>query len=333
METLIKDGVPGDTVDFGDYAPDAYDRDQVDRAVYKLHALLDDLPYPVDKYEWHSEVFLDPAEHYGGTIDLVGVYVHEDDYTQSHAIAIDYKFGSVEQDAKSQLCFYMGCAMRTGLVPPETRDFTLATIQPAIPSGGYTHEVTAVDIHMLMTAHAQAMELALSPEASSYANAGMHCKFCPAEATCPARMSSLEKAMQRQLSAGEAGHGLALSKALAKLDEVKNWVKAVEAQTLAALESDIPVPGYKLVRRQGRRTWIEGAEEKLCELVDNPYDKKLLSPAQVEKLIPKKDARLTLIKELQFTPETGVTYAPLSDKRPAVSRELSDDVKSKLRKS
>jgi len=152
--------------------------------------------------------------------------------------------------------------------------------------------------------------------------------FCKAQGFCPAlQQKALDAAgvwfddldQPRLANSPDAMSPEALAQALDAADMIEGWINAVRAYAHAQAEMGVTIPEYMLVDRIGRRKWKDedGAEAKLKALVDDPYTKKLVSPAQAEKLLGKK--RAGEIADLIEKPITG-TNLVRADKttRPAV---------------
>jgi hypothetical protein len=79
------------------------------------------------------------------------------------------------------------------------------------------------------------------------------------------------------------------------------------------LENNVRVPGYKLVAKRGTRQWVnDDAPVKL--LGDKAYESNLISVAQAEKIIGKKN----FPADVAVSVSSGSTLAADSDPRPAV---------------
>ncbi len=165
------------------------------------------------------------------------------------------------------------------------------------------------------------------------------CKFCKIAGTCAARQTAAladviegfdvvppkgdDMADLSDLLPSEDDTTVdndAIGALLQRLDGIKAWIKAVEAHAQTELENGRPVFGHKLVAGQGRRKWVD--EEAAGRAVQRKlgariaYNKVLLSPAQVEKLVGKKDPLLG--KKYVTKTEGGRTIAHVSDKREAI---------------
>ena len=157
---------------------------------------------------------------------------------------------------------------------------------------------------------------------TAYLKPGPHCTktFCKARGFCPALQQTAYDAagvwfddldQPRLANAPDAMSPEALAQALDAADMIEGWVNAVRAYAHTQAEMGVKIEDpksgaiYMLVERIGRRRWKDeaGAEAKLKALVDEPYTKKLVSPAQAEKLLGKK--RAGEIADLIEKPVTG----------------------------
>lgn len=157
------------------------------------------------------------------------------------------------------------------------------------------------------------------------------CQWCKAKATCPALKNYTEQVMLASfdnLDDQPSVNKLTDAQLRAVLDAKKlvtSWFDAVEAYVTDKLNNGEPFEGYKLVAGRSLRQWgdeQEAAKVLEAEVGDEAYSKKLLSPAQAEKLLGKK--RKDLLEPLIVKPEGKPTLAPESDKRPAVNISVND---------
>jgi hypothetical protein len=131
------------------------------------------------------------------------------------------------------------------------------------------------------------------------------CQFCPAEGVCPAlrndARSVIDKWFETDPDTGEITANAvldtspeALAADLDLMDQLTNWMNARRAYAQQFVESGGTVPGYQLVDKRGTRKWVSDNEGDMAfEIgkavnidISKLYSRKLLSPAQVEKLIP-----------------------------------------------
>lgn len=182
-----------------------------------------------------------------------------------------------------------------------------------------------------------------------YLNPGeKQCKFCKAKAACPA--------LREEMIAATAGVEMApasvedfaalvplevtpetspnyLSVAMAKVDLVETWCKAVRAQVFELLASGKPVDGFKLVRgRAGPRKWLDDAvvaeimKFKFKMKMHEIHDMKVISPTEAEKRITKLQGGAKKWEDMQpmITRSDGrPSVAPATDKRPAITLAAS----------
>jgi len=172
-----------------------------------------------------------------------------------------------------------------------------------------------------------------------------NCAFCPAEGMCPARRKkalsvapeiartwfedvTLETAPMISntvpaLSPDELSH------ILDGLEMLEDWIKAVRASAHATAEQGIKIPNYQLVEKIGNRKWAADEEKIISDLKskiklsdDQIFQKKLSSPAQVEKIIGAK--RKGELENMWHNPITGTNL--VSEKkttRPAAKAKES----------
>jgi hypothetical protein len=148
---------------------------------------------------------------------------------------------------------------------------------------------------------------------------GDHCRFCPAKSHCPAL-----KGEAFNFSADiDPSHltNSELGELLEKAGVIRRYLEGLESEAFKRSMRGDQVPGYKLVRKKANRVWKEGAEYVLKRLFgDDAYtDPKLKTPPQLEKIEGGKE----IVSEWAYKPDSGLTLAPISDKRDAV-RSLMD---------
>lgn len=163
---------------------------------------------------------------------------------------------------------------------------------------------------------------------------GEWCRFCPAQALCPA-----QRAYALEVAQSEFMDGLApprpetltpaeLATVLGAADVLEEWLRAVEAHAFNLLERGLEVPGYKLVEKRATRKWAD--EEKAIDYLtdrlgdDAAYtEPKLISPAQAEKKL--KEQKQKLPPELVVKQSSGRKLAIDADARPALLPSVVED--------
>jgi len=139
---------------------------------------------------------------------------------------------------------------------------------------------------------------------------GEHCRWCAAKPTCPLVTGAVERAHKVDLIRLDAEK---IGEYLTQAELLQSWIDDLQALALEMLEKNVKVPGWKLVAKRGTRQWIK--DEFAIELLgDKAYEKKLLSVAQAEKIIGKKN----FPSDVAVSVSSGSTLAAESDPRPAV---------------
>lgn len=270
-------------------------------------------------YEAEAVVHYNSIPGAFGTADIVG-------WSHKGLLVGDYKFGQgvlVSPVENSQLKFYAGAVLED----PAFNDFhmkddtpvTLAIIQPAQGARPITWETTVADIK----SHTLALQIATEKAQSdkhTEPNRGDWCKWCPAMATCPAH-----------LKAATAVHRLNdenmlndLSVAMELADELEPWIRKVRKTVHSQLEAGAKVPGYKLVRAQARRQWLdaEGALTKVRNskrlLLEDCVDSSLKSVAQLEKVCKAKGVDFDIFDDYYDLVSKGTSVVPSDDPREGV---------------
>jgi hypothetical protein len=264
-----------------------------------------------------------------------------------HLVVTDLKYGRfvvVDVEDNPQLLSYAsGAASAFSEFDQQIKRITLAIVQPRAPGQAVrSWDITIPDLQAFELDFKQAVWEASQPDAPLAA--GEWCRFCPATATCPEFRHLALRLAQAEfdttmsvpatvtlpdpttLDPTQLGHILAAA------DLIEEWIAAVNRHALAqALKGEIPA-GYKLVRKNTLRRWVD--EQKAAQALTTLYDldvdslwvSKLLSPAQAEKMLPK-DARASLTP-LITRPDGDATLAPLSDKRPALNVDAKKEFDS-----
>lgn len=239
-----------------------------------------------------------------GSADLLG-------RVGNRAIVLDWKFGdgvAVDAVENAQGMFYAAAAMRT----PETQwvfdgadEVEIVIVQPPVIRRWAT---TPTRIKQFETELVAAVKQSQKDDAPF--KTGEHCRWCAAKPVCPQMTGEVDRFVKTSLQTIDATQ---ISHYLQQADQVEEFIKSVREMAFTMLENNVKVPGYKLVAKRGTRQWVdEKAAEEL--LGDKAFEKKLISVAQAEKLISKKD----FPSELAVSVSSGNTLANEDDPRPAI---------------
>jgi hypothetical protein len=214
----------------------------------------------------------------------------------------------------------------------EITQIELVVVQPALGPPQRTVMTTA-EIHDFAADLIEIAEAALDPAAPR--TAGDHCRFCRAAGDCPAlRDMALSKIhlefdvetppaplpKPAELTLDETGYILEIA------ERIELWIGAVKARAKALADRGVPIPGFKLVDKRGRRVWAnedEASPAMDAMLGDAAYVTKLHSPTQIEKILKaKKLKKPAQWDELITLSDPGTTLVPASDPRAPASPRL-----------
>lgn len=240
----------------------------------------------------------------------------------------DYKHGvgiAVEANRNGQLMYYaLGALHHLGEQSSDYQTVELVIVQPRNDHYmgpvrrwrlGYDELLEWADTELLPAVDR-------TREEDAPLQYGDHCRFCPAKAFCPALIELANEAYEmgddiKPLTDAE------LSDWMRKRAALRHFLRGLDDEAYHRLTKGNEIPGYKLVPKRSARTWVDGAEEELKnKLGDTVFEKKLLTPAKVEKM----KGGAELARKLAVKPETGLTLTEVSDNRPEVKARPAADV-------
>ena len=224
------------------------------------------------------------------------------------AIVLDWKFGNgvaVEATENEQGMFYAAAAMRT----PETQwvfedveEIEIIIVQPPMVKRWTTTPSRIAIFQMDLVAAVNGPRTRMAT--------GEHCRWCAAKPTCPLVTGAVDRALKTALVRLDADK---VSEYLAQAELLESWIDSVRVLAYDMLENNVKVPGFKLVAKRGTRQWVNN-EAPVKLLGDKAYESKLISVAQAEKIIGKKN----FPADVAVSVSSGSTLAPEDDPRPAV---------------
>jgi len=236
----------------------------------------------------------------------------------------DLKYGrgvKVRAKENSQLMLYaLGAYADFNWVYP-IMTFHLSIIQPRL---NCTSEWEISTEGLLKWASAVKEKAALALSKNPPLNPGeVQCRWCrAAKAGCPA-IADKNLAIARTEFAPQLFTNPQIAEILEKKKMITDWLKGLETYAKAQLHQGIDVPGFKLVRGRPNRKWKDAdrAANLMClDLnLDQIYPKKIISPAQAEKLLGKGHS---ILNENAETPLGDPTLVSVSDPRPALDSEV-----------
>ena len=269
-------------------------------------------------------------EHVYGTADVVIC-------GKKYLDIMDYKNGQsvVEVEENPQLTIY-GIAGLDHFRANDRTHVRLTVIQPnARHSEGKVRTWEAPISYLTKQAEVLKKAVAATRETDPKFACGSWCKYCAGNnGTCPEKFRAVQKMAQTDFTA------INKAPAVGSLPEVRlmtvqqraqayewkeaiiSWFKALEEGLFEELEAGREVPGWKTVDGdKGNRKWIDEAAvvSEFGALFDI-YEKKLLSPAKLEKIVGKGKA-----SHLTERPEGKKIMVRSSDPRPPAKTSAADD--------
>ena len=180
--------------------------------------------------------------------------------------------------------------------------------------------------------------------------AGEHCRFCPAAGQC-AELARVNMEKAKMVFSKQDGKIVPekgpdqltldeMRQVLEAMSRINKWMSQVQERAHELLEQgaldepDQQALGHKLVAKRATRKWRdpEAAADRLCEVFglgdEEMYERKLRSPAQIEKEVGKAELKThaDVLDDLVVAESTGSTVVPLSDKREAIQPRRAKDV-------
>jgi hypothetical protein len=280
----------------------------------------------------HVEQRVRVTDNLWGTADAV-VWQPED----NHLHIVDLKYGAgvpVEVIGNLQLKIYALATLLTFEYPAER--VTATIVQPRCPhSDGPVRSIT-FDVVDLVDFHADLVEaIEMVDEAAIDGKdlgvkdpdwvrtyvvpSDKGCRWCLASPICPKLKGMAQDAAKKVFAKGQVYDPAELAATLDTLPLLEGWIKNVREFAYEEAERGSVIPDWKLVEKRATRKWRDEDEaaRHLGQLDFAIFDKpKLLSPAALEKLLPK-DQR-AMLDALCTKESSGHTLVHGSDKRPAI---------------
>lgn len=241
---------------------------------------------------------------------------------------IDFKYGrgvEVSAENNAQLKLYALGAMNKFAFLYSTKKVVLHIVQPRINNFS-RWETTADDLQAWGESIKPIAQLAY--EGKGDFNSGEHCRFCKLAATCRKRSEDNLALAQYEfkkppelihdgsptLTDEEIGGALTLG------SQLKKWYEDLEKHALCMILAGKKYDGWKAVEGRGTRNFrnpdrVPQTLEHIGLSPELAYERKVLSPAQLEKVVGKTDFE-NYFADMVEKSKGKPTLAPQSDKRP-----------------
>ena len=262
-------------------------------------------------------------------------------YQKGNALIVyDFKYGkgvAVGAKENSQLAIYALGVMQDPAVGDVFDTVELVIVQPRTADPIRRWPTT---LKWLRTFAATVEEKVTQTQDGSALRAGEWCRFCPAgeKAECPELALAVEREAQADfavaptaalpLPAVDVMPIARIARALDWQDLVEGWFAAVRERALLLLSQGVDVPGFKMVEGKTNRKWVDEGRVVNAyggELGDMLWEKSILSPARLEKMLGKSRKGELESKGLTEKPEGKKTIVRDSDPRPVAQSTAADD--------
>ena len=178
---------------------------------------------------------------------------------------------------------------------------------------------------------APAAELASKGEGEF--NAGEHCRFCKVKATCRKRAEYNLELAQYDFKMPDVLEDAEIEMILSKVDDLVSWASDIKEYALVQAVNGKQWNDWKVVEGRSNRKYTD--EVLVADTVKNagfdPYEHKILGITAMTKLLGKNKFE-DLLGGFIEKPKGKPTLAPMSDKRPALSKaaDAADDFKEEI---
>lgn len=242
----------------------------------------------------------------------------------------DYKHGAgiaVNAEKNTQLMMYAVGAVRelakAGTTLPENVRLTICQPRAFHPKGPVRHWETTVTSLEDWVQNEWLPAARLTESNNPGFQSGDWCQFCPAKLECPLLKATRARnvALRREdIKAMEDFELAGLNKDLKVLGYLR---KEAASETYTRLMNGRQIAGSKLVKAKSDRVWKEEALPELeKEFGDEAFDKKVKSPAAVEKM----PGGTELVRKYAYKPDKGMTVADVEDVREGQKARTAKEV-------
>lgn len=256
-----------------------------------------------------------------GTVDCVIV-------ADNTLTIIDYKHGQgvlVEAEKNPQMMCYALGALEVFDGIYDIENITMTIFQPRrenVSSYSMTKEELLTWAEEVLKPTA---ELAFKGEGEF--NAGEHCRFCKAKATCRKRAEYNLELARFDFELPTQLEDVEIEIILAKADELVSWVTDIKEYALQQAVSGKKWEDWKLVEGRSNRKYIN--EDAVAKIVKNagydPFEHKVLGITAMAKLLGRTKFDELLSGNIE-KPQGKPVLVPRSDKRPELNN-IEEDFK------
>ena len=294
------------------YGEQELTQELIDEKLLPALAALDEID-PDDRMQYAVETMVEFGDLLPGVFGSTDLLGRIDD----KAIVLDWKFGDgviVEAEENDQLMFYAAAAMRTAKAQWVFEGATEIECVIVQPPSIRRWTTTPERIKRFERELVAAVKEAQRPDARLAI--GEHCRWCAAKPICPQMNGLVQRTALKRVQDLDVTQ---INEYLKQAEIVEQWINDLRALAFQMAESGVKLPDHKLVAKRATRQWADGAKDALLALgltESELMESKMLSPAQVEKILKKK--KLEMPEDVVVAISSGSTLVPRSDPRPEV---------------
>jgi len=238
-----------------------------------------------------------------------GIFVDPEENPQ----CMYYTYGIVEMlEAKHSLPF------------PDDFPVSLEIVQPRLPYGELHRTWTSTVGAIKEWVHDTLVPAMCRAEYDETLDAGEHCRFCPAKLVCPLLTSLFRAACTYDPTHIKNYSDESIGRSYRYIEAVKYYIKALGEETERRLTAGKDINGAKLVKKKANRVFRPEAQPLAVARFGPEAETKpeMKSPAELEKLSPE---AAEFVKEWAYTPDSGLTVAPSTDRRAGIKVKSAAD--------
>lgn len=245
-------------------------------------------------------------------------------HTERHVHVIDFKYGQgvpISAENNPQLKLYALGKLEKLTLTHDIKEINLTVYQPRIGNISNWFLTASELIHWAETVIKPAAALAWKGEGDFVP--GEHCRFCARKSRCRALAEENLKITKHRFRDATLLEDDDISDILTKVDQISNWLSAIEAYALNEALQGKKWKGFKLVEGRANRVYRneQAVKEKLFKLFYTEpeiTESKLLPITKMEELLGGKLFN-DYLKDLIIKPKGKITLVSNSDKREEIN--------------
>lgn len=238
---------------------------------------------------------------------------------------VDFKYGKgvpVSAEENTQMRLYGLGAVNLFNILYDIKTIRMTIVQPRLDS--VSTESLSVKELLIWGDTTVKPKAKLAFKGEGEFQAGDHCRFCRAKATCRARAEANLELARYDFQDPALLSNDEIAEILFKADELKAWAADIQTYALEqAYKHGIKFDGWKLVEGRSNRKYTD--EEEVAKILiekgyneDDIYKKSILNITAMEKLLGKRKFN-AILNDLVVKPAGKPTLVPETDKRPELS--------------